>query len=77
MSDEHAPGSLEASMKRLESIVSELEQGDSSLEDSLKKFEEGILLGKRCKEILDKAQLRVKTLVENADGDLEEKSDDG
>jgi exodeoxyribonuclease VII small subunit len=63
---------LEASMNKLEEIVSDLESGDAPLEDALDKFEEGLRLGKRCKQILDRAELRVKQLVENADGDLEE-----
>lgn len=68
---------LEASMERLESIVSDLESGEFGLEEALEKFEEGLRLGKRCKKILDRAELRVKQLVENADGELEEKEFDG
>jgi len=71
------PAGLEASMNKLEEIVSDLESGDSPLEDALDKFEEGLRLGKHCKQILDRAELRVKQLVENADGDLEEGEFDG
>lgn len=67
------PEGLEASMRRLESIVSDLEKGEFSLEQALEKFEEGLKLGKRCKEILDRAEMRVKQLAENANGKLEEK----
>ncbi len=73
---EEPPG-LEASMNKLEEIVSDLESGDSPLEDALDKFEEGLRLGKHCKQILDRAELRVKQLVENADGNLEEGEFDG
>jgi exodeoxyribonuclease VII small subunit len=69
--------SLEASMQRLESIVSDLEKGEFSLEESLEKFEEGLQLGKRCKDILDGAELKVKKLVEDAGGGLEQKEFDG
>lgn len=71
------PEGLEASMQRLESIVSDLEKGEYSLEEALEKFEEGLKLGKQCKEILDRAALRVKQLVENASGELEEKESEG
>jgi exodeoxyribonuclease VII small subunit len=59
-------------MNRLEQIVSELETGKHSLEESLRMFEEGIALGKRCREFLDRADTRVRTLVEAADGSLVE-----
>ena len=63
---------FEESMKRLEAIVTELEKGDFSLEESLQRFEEGLKLGKSCKEILEKAETKVKTLVEDSDGTLRE-----
>jgi exodeoxyribonuclease VII small subunit len=71
------PEGLEASMEKLESIIADLESGEFGLEEALEKFEEGLRLGGRCKQILDRAQLRVKQLVENADGELEEKEFDG
>ena len=64
--------SFEESMKKLEKIVQELDTGDHSLEESLQKFEEGLKLGKTCKETLEKAELRVRKLVENDDGGLDE-----
>jgi exodeoxyribonuclease VII small subunit len=70
MSD--AKGSFEESMNRLEKIVDELDKGDYSLEESLQKFEEGLKLGKTCKTILEKAELRVRKLVEDDDGNLDE-----
>jgi len=54
---------FEAAMTRLEKIVTELESGKLSLEDSLKKFEEGIALGKTCREFLDRADVRIRTLT--------------
>jgi len=56
--------SLEASMARLEEIVDELEKGEHTLEESLEKFEEGVKLGKRCREILDRAETRIRKLVD-------------
>ena len=75
--EEAKPEGLEASMEKLESIVTDLESGEFGLEDALEKFEEGLRLGKHCKKILDGAELKVKQLVENADGELEEKEFDG
>jgi exodeoxyribonuclease VII small subunit len=56
--------SLEESMARLEEIVDELERGEHTLEESLEKFEEGVKLGKRCREILERAETRIRKLVD-------------
>jgi exodeoxyribonuclease VII small subunit len=63
---------FEDAMKRLEKIVAELEAGTLPLEASLAKFEEGIALGKQCRELLDRADQRIRKLVERPDGALEE-----
>ena len=63
---------FEESMSKLEAIVAELEKGDFSLEESLHKFEEGLELGKACKEVLDKAEAKVKMLVEGEGEKLHE-----
>ena len=67
---------FEESMTRLEKIVDELEKGEFSLEESIKKFEEGLKLGKSCKKILDEAESKVKKLVENEGGELGEEDVD-
>ena len=59
--------SFEDAMARLERIVADLEGGRSTLEESLKKFEEGIALGHRCRRMLERADLRVRTLIEAGD----------
>jgi exodeoxyribonuclease VII small subunit len=64
---------FEESMKRLEEIVRELEGKDLSLEESIAKFEEGVKLGKTCRELLEKAETRIKLLVEDEKGTLEER----
>ncbi len=61
---------FEVAMKRLEQIVADLEAGTTSLADSLQKFEEGIALGKHCRDLLANADLRIRTLVESPDGTL-------
>ena len=59
--------SFEEAVTRLEKIVADLEGGRYSLEESLQKFEEGIALGNRCRQMLARADLRVRQLVEAGD----------
>jgi len=63
---------FEDSMKRLEGIVRELENEELSLEDAIAKFEEGIRLGKVCRELLEKAEKRIRVLMEDEKGNLVE-----
>ncbi len=66
-----AKKSYEDSVKRLEDIVSTLECGEISLDESLKLFEEGTKIVTFCNEYLDKAQTKIRELSE-----LEGESDD-
>ena len=50
---------FEDSLKKLESIVDQLEKGDLALEESLKLFEEGVGLSAACKAELDAAEGKV------------------
>ncbi len=52
---------FEQSMKRLEEIVSRLESGKLSLEESISLYNEGSELSQSCKKALENAQLSVKT----------------
>ena len=54
---------FEKSLKKLEKIVQELENGNLSLDDALKKYEEGIELTKSCSKKLKEAKTRVERLV--------------
>ena len=62
--------SFEESLKKLESIVDQLEKGDLALEGSLKLFEEGVELSTSCKKELDAAEGKVQMLVKQRDGSL-------
>ena len=62
--------SFEESLKKLESIVEQLEKGDLSLEESLKLFEEGVGLSTACKQELDAAEGKVEMLIKQRDGSL-------
>jgi exodeoxyribonuclease VII small subunit len=62
--------SFEESLKKLESIVDQLEKGELTLEDSLKLFEEGVGLSAACKKELDEAEGKVQILIKQRDGSL-------
>jgi exodeoxyribonuclease VII small subunit len=55
---------FESALSDLESIVEELESGDLSLENSLKSFEKGIKLARKCQEKLSQEELQVQKLIE-------------
>lgn len=63
---------FEDSIRKLESIVEQMEKGDLSLEDSLKLFEEGVALSATCKKELDDAEGKVQMLIKRRDGTLKE-----
>ena len=54
---------FEEMMKKLEGIVSELESGDMPLEESLKKYEEGMKFIQACRKKLDETKRKVEVLV--------------
>ena len=62
--------SFEESLKELEQIVTQLEEGDLALEDSLKLFEDGVRLSRECRERLTAAERRIEVLMKEADGSL-------
>ncbi len=59
---------FEESLNKLENIVSKLEKGDISLEESLKLFEEGVRLSRLCNEKLNEAEMRVEILLKDREG---------
>jgi exodeoxyribonuclease VII small subunit len=65
---------FEESLKKLETIVEQMEKGDLSLEDSLKLFEEGVGLSAICKDQLDSAEGKVQQLIKQRDGSLKPES---
>lgn len=54
---------FEQSISELEQIVKELERGELSLEDSLKQFEKGIGMARKCQEMLNQAEQKIQTLT--------------
>lgn len=53
---------FEKAMARAEEIASSIEQGKIGLEESIKQFEEGMALIKRCRQVLDEAELKIQRL---------------
>ena len=54
----------EEAMKELEGIVQKMERGELRLEESLTLFERGMQLTRACRESLDRAELKVKNLLD-------------
>ena len=65
-------GSFEETIKELEKIATELENGDLSLEDSVSKFEEGMKLSKECNDLLENAEKRITILLKDGEETKEE-----
>ena len=59
MSEMERP-SFEQALKELEDIVQRLEQEEVSLEESIELYQKGVKLSKKCSEILEKAELKIK-----------------
>ena len=62
------PKSFEEALKRLDEIVSQLESGGATLDQSVAAFKEGIELVKYCSSRLDAAEQSVKQLVQEEGG---------
>ena len=60
------PLRFEEALARLEEIVESLETGELGLEESLRIFEEGVALSRRCQGDLARAERRIEVLVEEA-----------
>lgn len=58
---------FEESIKELEKIVKDLEDGEPSLDESLKSFEKGITLIKVCQKELESAENKIKELTEDGE----------
>lgn len=60
---------FEENMQRLEQIVRAMERGDVPLEESLKLFQEGTELIRTCGKLLDNAELQVRKIMTDVNGD--------
>lgn len=75
---------FEKSIERLEVIVDKLEDGETSLDESIRLYQEGRKLGAQCSELLSGIEKKARLLLEDEEGqvteapmDVEESDDDG
>jgi exodeoxyribonuclease VII small subunit len=66
---------FEQSLTELEAIVKQLETGELTLENSLKQFEKGIALARRCQHVLHQAEQKIE-IVSSPQKAVEPKSDE-
>ena len=59
--------SFEKSLEELESLVENMEQGDLTLEESLRHFERGVQLTRSCQQALQEAEQKIEILLKNND----------
>ena len=62
---------FEKALQKLEELVSSMEEGDLTLEDSLQAFEKGIKLTRECQAALKEAEQKGQVLISEK-GDTEE-----
>ena len=55
-------GNFEKDLKRLQSILDDIESDKLTLEDSIQKYKEGMELSKKCQDALDEAKQIIKVL---------------
>lgn len=63
---------FEQSLEQIRTIVSELESGELSLEDSISRYREGVNQIDYARKLIADAELRVKVLTEEGENDREE-----
>ncbi len=69
-----AKPNFEESLGRLEEIVGRLEMDNVPLEESIKLYEEGMKIGKKCRLILEQADQRIRKLTEELEKEIENES---
>lgn len=74
---DNLPGDLsfEEAYERLEEVLSRLQMGNMTLDDSLAAYEEGMALAAHCQALLDAAELRVETLERATDSNADDEDE--
>ena len=65
------PKNFEEAQAELEQIVSEIENNQVGLEESLQKYERGSYLIQYCQNVLKKAEQQIELLSKSPEGDLQ------
>lgn len=68
--------SFEESIDALESLVKRLEDGGIDLDESLRVYEQAVVLRDHCKRILEDGERRIRKIMESADGTVREEEFD-
>ena len=63
---------FEAALKELEDIVKQMESGDLTLENAVKKYESGMKQSKYCLDLLDKTEKKISMLTKDRLGNIKE-----
>lgn len=63
--------SFEEAYAELEQVVEALEAGGATLDETLSLYERGIELASHCEAVLEQAELRVRMVQQNEDGEME------
>jgi exodeoxyribonuclease VII small subunit len=71
MTDTNKAFDFEQAMADLEALVTRMESGELTLEESLQTFERGIHLTSACQQALTSAEQRVQVLIEQGNGSSE------
>ena len=61
---------FEERLAKLETLLEQLERGDLPLDEAIRTYETGVAELRRCYDLLDAADERVRRLVERPDGRL-------
>jgi exodeoxyribonuclease VII small subunit len=64
---------FEENIEKLDNIANDLENGNLSLDESIKKFEEGMKISKELNDYLDEAEKKI-TMIINEDGKIKEEN---
>ncbi|MBN2159011.1 MAG: exodeoxyribonuclease VII small subunit [Spirochaetes bacterium] len=67
---------FEKALKELEEIATRLEEGDISLDESIRQFEKGVQLARFCRERLDEAERKIEILQKGEGGRVKRKKVD-
>ncbi len=56
----------ETKVERLKEIITRIEDGNTSLDESMKLYEQGAIIIKQCETLLAEAELKISTLSRDA-----------
>lgn len=63
---------FEEMIENIEQIANDLESGKLTLDESVKKFEEGMEISKECSKILEDAEKKITILTKDSQGNIKE-----